>query len=87
MFHQHEIQGTPVNDYAHMVEDPEVVANGFITTTESGNRAVSLPFTLADRHATLRPIGALGADTDAVLAEVCGYTPERIEALRALGAV
>ena len=87
VFHQHEIQGTPVNDYAHMVEDPEVVANGFITTTESGNRAVSLPFTLADRHATLRPIGALGADTDAVLAEVCGYTPERIEALRALGAV
>jgi crotonobetainyl-CoA:carnitine CoA-transferase CaiB-like acyl-CoA transferase len=87
VFHQFAIQGTSVNDYAHMVEDPEVVANEFITTTASGNRAVALPFTLADRHASLAPIGPLGGDTDEVLARVCGYAPAQIEELRAAGAV
>ena len=35
----------------------------------------------------LAPAPGLGADTDAVLAELCGYAPDEIEALRSSSAI
>ncbi len=82
LYHQYGLWGAPINDYEHLLTDPEIVDNGFLQTTPSGGTVVALPFkflhTALDRVDILP---ALGADTNDVLASLCGYAAARIEAL------
>jgi crotonobetainyl-CoA:carnitine CoA-transferase CaiB-like acyl-CoA transferase len=48
-------------------------------------RSVGLPLHLGDFTPTYRPGPALGADTEAILADL-GYDPARVAELRAAGA-
>ena len=49
-------------------------------------RALLPPVTFGDAEAVMGTVPALGADTDAVLAEL-GYTAAQISALRTAGAI
>ena len=73
-----------------VVDDPHLNARGFIerlTHPEVGARPhTGIPWRFTTRRNGLRaPAPCIGADTDAVLAEVLGYDAERLAALRAAG--
>ncbi len=70
-----------------IVEDPHYEARGFIERLphpEVGRRALTgIPYRLSRRpNGVRRAAPILGADTDAVLSEVLGYSGETIEELR-----
>jgi crotonobetainyl-CoA:carnitine CoA-transferase CaiB-like acyl-CoA transferase len=80
----------PVNTVRQALEEPQVLAREMIVEVEHPAwgtlRETASPYKVgAERNHT--PAPTLGADTDAVLAELCGYAPEQIAALRASGAV
>jgi crotonobetainyl-CoA:carnitine CoA-transferase CaiB-like acyl-CoA transferase len=77
---------TAVNRVEDLPADPQVAANGYLATLDSGLQAVRMPFTLGGHAPPTAPAPAYGADSDAVLAE-CGFTPEEVAGLRASGAV
>lgn len=81
----------PVNDYAALPEDPQVVHAGLLTTMahpKAGEvRMPNIPISLSASPGGLdRPPPLCGEHTDEVLAEV-GYDVERIAELRAAGVV
>ena len=80
----------PVNDVGEALENPFVAERGGIAefAYPDGRKArlVASPIRLSDAELPRRAAPALGADTDALLAEL-GYSAERIARLRAEGAV
>lgn len=80
----------PVNDVAAALADPQAVAREAVVGYEHPvlgevrRVANALRLDGADRTAKRAPLR--GEDTAAVLGELCGYPPERIEELRAGGA-
>jgi crotonobetainyl-CoA:carnitine CoA-transferase CaiB-like acyl-CoA transferase len=82
----------PVNSIEQALQDPQVLARNLIVETENDTfgpmrhvaGAIRLPGHELRQH-TAAP--ALGADTDTVLREYLAYTPERIDQLRAIGAI
>lgn len=80
----------PVRDYAEVVQDPQVWANGYLVRDGDGDDATTIvgtPIALSDTPTTPGgPPPALGADTDAVLT-AAGFTDDEIIALRASGAI
>lgn len=90
-FEEAQAAVAPVYDAADIVADPQLQALGTIHRVddpELGPMAMQGPlFRLSEHDAVIAFTGRPhGADTDAVLAEL-GYSPERVAALRAEGAV
>src|SRR5690606_40487614 len=80
----------PVNTVSQALEDPQVLAREMILEVEHPAwgtlREAASPYKVgAEREH--QPGPALGADTDAILAELCGYSSDEIAALRAAGAI
>jgi crotonobetainyl-CoA:carnitine CoA-transferase CaiB-like acyl-CoA transferase len=82
----------PVYDVAQLVADPQVQARDAVTTVDDEDlgplRMQNVWFRLQRTPGRIRFAGRrLGQDTDAVLAERLGHTPEEIAALREKGVV
>jgi crotonobetainyl-CoA:carnitine CoA-transferase CaiB-like acyl-CoA transferase len=80
----------PVNTVRQALEEPQVLAREMIVEVEHPAWG-TLQETASPYHvgATRQhaPAPPLGADTDAVLSELCQYSPDEIAALRAAGAI
>jgi crotonobetainyl-CoA:carnitine CoA-transferase CaiB-like acyl-CoA transferase len=83
-----EVPVGPVNDVAEILADPHVRARKLVGSFDYPGvgefKALGLPYKFLgwdDPQIGAPP--ALGADTDRVLAEMLGYPPEKIQALRA----
>jgi crotonobetainyl-CoA:carnitine CoA-transferase CaiB-like acyl-CoA transferase len=78
----------PVNEVAEAFDDPQARARGAVVSAEHPAlgtvRQVASPLRLGDEGPVNRA-PFRGEHTEAVLAGVCGYTPERIEELAAAG--
>jgi crotonobetainyl-CoA:carnitine CoA-transferase CaiB-like acyl-CoA transferase len=82
------VPSAPVNEVAAALEDAQVESRGGIAEYEHGGlgrvRQVASPLRLGDEPRVERA-PFRGEHTASVLAEVCGYTPERIDELAAAG--
>src|SRR5205085_50160 len=78
------VPSAPVNDVAAALEDPQVRARGSVVETDhpalGSVRQVASPLRLGDEQ-PVRRAPFRGEHTDAVLAEVCGYSRERLDEL------
>lgn len=77
----------PINDIYDLVEDPQVLANNYITDFNHPAcgpvKVVGPPFHFSDTPATIRlPAPEFGQHTEEVLMELGEYTWEEIEKLR-----
>jgi len=77
----------PVNSLLDLEEDPQVVANQYITTfdhpTHGPIKLVGIPYHLSQTPCSLRlPAPEFGQHTEEVLLEIGGYSWEEIEKLR-----
>jgi crotonobetainyl-CoA:carnitine CoA-transferase CaiB-like acyl-CoA transferase len=82
----------PVYDVAQLFADPQVQARDAVTTVDDEDlgplRMQNVWFRLSRTPGGIRFAGRrLGQDTDAVLTERLGYTPEQVAALRKDGVV
>jgi len=82
------VPSAPVNDVATALDDPQVHARAGIVETDHPTlgavRQVASPLRLGDETPNHRA-PFRGEHTEAVLAEVCGYSPERVSELAAAG--
>jgi crotonobetainyl-CoA:carnitine CoA-transferase CaiB-like acyl-CoA transferase len=80
----------PVNDVASALDNPFVREHGRIWEVPHPARAdfkmVAAPYACPGDEFPRRPAPALGQDTDQLLSE-CGFSRERIEALRGRGVI
>jgi crotonobetainyl-CoA:carnitine CoA-transferase CaiB-like acyl-CoA transferase len=88
---RHKIWHSPVNDYASVVEDPQVVHNrSFVTVAGATGTPITLvnhPVMYDGKTPEVRlPPQAMGAQTDEILAEI-GYSAAEIAALEEQGVV
>lgn len=85
-----QVPVAPVYDFAGALDNPYLRERGGISTFDHpmkpGFKVLANPILLDGKRVPARPGPALGADTDALLAEV-GYSASEIEALRHDGAV
>jgi crotonobetainyl-CoA:carnitine CoA-transferase CaiB-like acyl-CoA transferase len=83
------VPSAPVNDVATALDDPQVHARAGIVETDHPTlgavRQVASPLRLGDEAPNHRA-PFRGEHTESVLAEVCGYSPDRIRELAAAGA-
>jgi len=82
----------PVNDFAHALQEPQVVARDMVVEvplrTGETVRMPGNPVKLSATGTTgYTPPPAVGEHTEAVLRDWLGYDAARLEALRAAGAV
>jgi crotonobetainyl-CoA:carnitine CoA-transferase CaiB-like acyl-CoA transferase len=79
-----------VQDVGEIKDDPQVQANGYLQTVDYGDGRslpmISVPMQFDEAPLRSRPAPELGADSDAVLAEL-GYDEQAIIALKVAGAV
>jgi crotonobetainyl-CoA:carnitine CoA-transferase CaiB-like acyl-CoA transferase len=77
-----------VNDVASALEDPQAAARGIVVETDHPHfgtvRHLATPLRLGDEPPLARA-PFRGEHTEAVLAQVCGYTPEQLRELAAAG--
>jgi crotonobetainyl-CoA:carnitine CoA-transferase CaiB-like acyl-CoA transferase len=82
------VPSAPVNDVASALEDPQAQARGSIVELEHPAlgtvRQVASPLRLGDRQ-PLERAPFRGEHTESVLADVCGYSAERIRELATAG--
>jgi crotonobetainyl-CoA:carnitine CoA-transferase CaiB-like acyl-CoA transferase len=80
----------PVNNVAQALADPQVVARHGVVEVEHPRlgrvRHLASPARVVGATRAPEPAPARGADTTAVLQELCGYAPERIAELDQAGA-
>ncbi len=81
----------PVQDYVDVGNDPQALANGYITTVEHPNlgplRVVGVPVRLSETPGAVRtPAPELGQHTEEILLEL-GYDWEQIEGLKLAGVI
>ena len=82
----------PVNNMEHLFADPQVVHRKMIAEiphpTIGTLRLTGVPLKYSETPGTIRrPPPLLGEHTDEVLAEVLGYPPDKVEALRRHGTI
>jgi formyl-CoA transferase len=82
----------PVNDMRHLFADPQVKHRNMIAEvphpTIGTLRLTGVPIKCSETTGTIRrPPPLLGEHTDVVLTETLGYSADRIEALKAQGAI
>lgn len=86
-----EVPAGPLHSIADIVDDPQYLHRGTITTTESRIGPLSVPNVipaLSDTPGEIRWLGReLGSDTDSVLQELLARTPSEIATLRADGVI
>jgi crotonobetainyl-CoA:carnitine CoA-transferase CaiB-like acyl-CoA transferase len=85
-----KVPAAPVNDLASALDNPFVRERGMVWDVPHPARVdfrlIGMPVKMADETAPKRAAPPLGADTDAILGE-CGFSAERIVALRRAGVV
>ncbi len=86
----HGVPCAPVNDVAGALADPQAVARRILASYDhpvlGEVRTLANPIRMDSTTGTLKRAPFLGEHTDEVLAELCGYAPDRIEQLREAGA-
>jgi formyl-CoA transferase len=87
----HDVLCAPVNRYADIPRDPQIVASRLIVEQEHPRagrfRTLDTPIRFDRTPGGIRtPAPALGEHTDAVLAEA-GLTPDEVTGLRKSGAI
>jgi len=85
-----EIPAAPVNDYTDIAEDPQVIANEYVTEIEDPiHGRIRLPgvtVRLRETPGKVERLGPeLGQHTEEVLMELCGYTWDDLAKLREEG--
>jgi crotonobetainyl-CoA:carnitine CoA-transferase CaiB-like acyl-CoA transferase len=81
-----DIVSAPINTLLEAADDPDVLANGYVTEIDYPKHGKRLkvhgsPWHFSETPAQIGIAPELGADNDAVLDEL-GYTPAQIEDLR-----
>ena len=81
-----DIVSAPINTLLEASNDPDVLANGYVTEVDYPKHGKRLkvhgsPWQFSETPAQIGIAPELGADNDEVLAEL-GYTPAQIEDLR-----
>lgn len=80
----------PVNDVAAALADPQAVARGAVVEAEHERfgtvRTVASPLRVGPERRVPERAPRRGEHTEQVLAELCGYSPERLAELAAAGA-
>jgi crotonobetainyl-CoA:carnitine CoA-transferase CaiB-like acyl-CoA transferase len=87
-----DIWCAPVNDYAAVERDPQVLENEMIVEWEHPKagpvRGVGIPVKFSDTPGEIRrPAPLLGEHAEEILREFAGYGDEEIRELQAAGAV
>ena len=83
-------QCAPVQDYADLTEDPQVLANDYIVEVEDEKgTSIKVPGIMVQLSNTPGKVSGvapeLGQHTEEVLMEICGYTWEDLARLREAG--
>jgi crotonobetainyl-CoA:carnitine CoA-transferase CaiB-like acyl-CoA transferase len=92
IFGEHDLFGCAVNALDELASDPQVIENDYLVDVDHPDLGrVKIPgypvhFSEASAGTTL-PAPSLGEHNVEVLSELCGYSEEEIEALRAEGVV
>lgn len=89
---QREIVCGPVNEYAEVVRDPQMLANEYIVEVDDPRieqaRTVGIPVHLSQTPGKVRRMGPeQGEHTEEVLREIASYTPQEIARLNGLGVI
>lgn len=83
---RHEVPVGPIYDIADIFADPHYAARGDLLRIETRAGEMTFPVTVPRMSLTpaeFRHAGpALGADTDRVLSEILGLSPEELDALK-----
>jgi crotonobetainyl-CoA:carnitine CoA-transferase CaiB-like acyl-CoA transferase len=81
----------PVNDLPTALADPQTAARDVLVDVEHPNlgtvRHIASPMRVDGEPAPIRRAPMRGEHSDEILREVCGYGPERIDALAGSGVV
>jgi crotonobetainyl-CoA:carnitine CoA-transferase CaiB-like acyl-CoA transferase len=90
LFKGAEIPSAPVNDMADLVNDPQVIANGWVSEVDDPSlgkvRVPGVTVQLSKTPGKVRALAPeLGQHTEEVLMEVLGYTWDDIAKLREKG--
>lgn len=80
----------PVQDYAEIANDPQVIANEYVVEVDDPTRGkvkmAGIPVKLSETPGKVRALAPeLGQHTEEVLTQVCGYSWEDIAKLREEG--
>ena len=91
ILHAADVPCAPILDRARVPYEEQVIANEMVVPLEhpvvGPTRIVGVPVQLSESSSvTLQPAPTLGQHTDEILAEL-GYSPERVEELRAAEAI
>jgi crotonobetainyl-CoA:carnitine CoA-transferase CaiB-like acyl-CoA transferase len=92
LLQQHRIPAAPVNDFAHALTDPQVLARDMIVTVPLNNggqvQQPGNPVKLSAAEATpFTPPPGVGQHTDQILGEFLKLSPLQIEELRQAGVI
>jgi len=92
LFEEAGVPSGPVNSLADAADDPDVVANDYITTLEHPDagtlRVVGTGVHMSETQpGPSAPPPQLGEHTNQILRELAGYTDQEIKTLRANGVI
>jgi crotonobetainyl-CoA:carnitine CoA-transferase CaiB-like acyl-CoA transferase len=90
-FEAHTVACSPLHTVDQVMTHPQVLANGMHVQVRNADGTMQdllgTPFKLAEGGGTAETAApALGAETEAILADTLGYSPEQVAALRTAGA-
>ncbi len=90
-FEAHTVACSPLHTVDQVMTHPQVLANGMHVQARNADGTMQdllgTPFKLAEGGGTAETAApALGAETEAILADTLGYSPEQVAALRTAGA-
>jgi crotonobetainyl-CoA:carnitine CoA-transferase CaiB-like acyl-CoA transferase len=88
---EHKVPVAPINSIPQALRDPQVEALGLIVGYDHPSlgqvRQVGPPFKISGYQPRFKPASPMGDDTDRILTEYAGLTPDELPALRKAGIV
>jgi crotonobetainyl-CoA:carnitine CoA-transferase CaiB-like acyl-CoA transferase len=89
---ENDLQFAPVNNYAHLATDPQVIANNYIVDFDhpvaGGIKVLAVPIELSETPGIVgRAAPELGQHTEEVLLELGEYTWQEIAELKEAGVI
>lgn len=88
---QNRVAAAPLQDVVEVLNDPHLLARGFLSAQQADTGLVNLPNSpmryVGSELQALTPAPQLGGDTDAVLREMLGLDDDRLADLHAEGAI